>query len=180
MDKNNIANIDKNNIVTDLNKINIVSIFILSIIVFSNYSVNILPCRLKSILINYNLSTHVILFFILLFTIFLNNYEGYKSLTKILLNSVLVYGWFVLIVNLNIYCLIIILLLLFLLLIVNKLIDYEVQHMKIKQGDKLYKIKETIEKTVLYLTIIGTIYSYITGDLEINHIIYGIRNCNSI
>ena len=171
---------NKNNLVADLNKINIVSIFILTIIMFSNYSVDILPCRLKSILINNNLSKHVSLFFILLFTIFLNNYEGYKSLTKILFNSVLIYFWFVLIVNLNTYFLIIILLLLLLLLIANKLIDYEEKHMNIKKGDKLYKIKETIEKSVLYLTIIGIIYSFISGDLDINHIIYGNRKCNSL
>lgn len=170
---------DKNNLVVDLNKINIVSIFILAIIMFSNYSVDILPCRLKSILINNNLSKHVSLFFILLFTIFLNNYEGYKSLTRILFNSLLIYIWFVLIVNLNTYFLIIILLLLLLLLIVNKLIDYEEKHMNIKQGDKLYKIKETIETSILYLTIIGIIYSFITGDLDLNHIIYGTRKCSS-
>jgi hypothetical protein len=179
MDKNMIEYIDKNNIVTDLNKINIVSIFILTIIMFSNYSVDILPCRLKSILINYNISKHIFLFFILIFTIFLNNYEGYKSLSNILLKSILIYVWFVLIINLNIYFLIIILLLLLLLLIVNKLIDYEEKHMNIKKGDKLYKIKEKIEKSVLYLTIIGIIYSSISGDLVINHIIYGNRKCSS-
>lgn len=165
------------NLTVRLENLHLVSLLILVILISSNYSVDLLPCNVQKILINSYSLKHISLFLTLLLTVFLNKYDGFKSLKMITFNSILIYVWFILIINMNLYFIGILFLLLLSLIIVLKMIDYENTHLKNKASKQYFDIKVIIEKSILGITLLGVIFSLFNGDFNWRNIFFKDPNC---
>ena len=148
----------------------LISLFILFIIVSTNYSVDMLPCKFKLILKFNYVTKHFFLFLTLLFTIFLNHYSGFKSLRSIIYTSVFVYIWFLILINLNLYFMFIIVILLLIRIVINKIIDFDIAHMEINRKMIFINSTKIIDKMIIILTVIGFIYSISYNDFNISDI----------